>query len=179
MKTLKQKGFTLIELLVVVAIIGVLATIVLSSLSNARAQARDARRVSEMKNLETALEMYYLDNNGYPPMFANTYGSTANIPEFETAMAPYINIDLQDKIYRDDDPRNGNLANFFYISPESQNGQNYGMQVQLEVSRLGETDGGSSSINFELGPNPKYCMDKYTGGDKYWLNRTDRCNGGN
>ncbi len=60
-----QKGFTLIELLVVIAIIGVLATIVLVSLNTARSKARDSRRVSDMRQLALALEMYYDDNDAY------------------------------------------------------------------------------------------------------------------
>lgn len=62
----RNKGFTLIELLVVVAIIGVLASIILSSLNSARAKARDARRESDIKTIQTALEMYYLDHGDYP-----------------------------------------------------------------------------------------------------------------
>lgn len=61
-----KKGFTLIELLVVVAIIGVLATLILGSLNSAQAKARDARRVSDIKTIQNALEMYYLDNGTYP-----------------------------------------------------------------------------------------------------------------
>ena len=63
-----QKGFTLIELLVVIAIIGILATIVLVSLNTARQKARDTRRVSDMRQVALALEMYYDDNTstGYP-----------------------------------------------------------------------------------------------------------------
>ncbi|MBU2579535.1 prepilin-type N-terminal cleavage/methylation domain-containing protein [Patescibacteria group bacterium] len=63
-----QKGFTLIELLVVIAIIGVLSTIVLVSLNTAREKARDVRRVSDMRQVALALEMYYDDNTstGYP-----------------------------------------------------------------------------------------------------------------
>ena len=61
-----QKGFTLIELLVVVAIIGVLASVVLSSLGSARASSRDARREIDIKTIQTALEMYHLDNGHYP-----------------------------------------------------------------------------------------------------------------
>lgn len=61
-----QKGFTLIELLVVIAIIGLLASVVLLSLSSARSKGRDAKRVSEVRSMGSALEIYYDSNNGYP-----------------------------------------------------------------------------------------------------------------
>ena len=63
---MKSKGFTLIELLVVVAIIGILATIVIASLNSARVKARDATRDADIKNIQTALEIYHLDNGQYP-----------------------------------------------------------------------------------------------------------------
>ena len=63
---MKSKGFTLIELLVVVAIIGVLATIILSSLNQAQAKARDARRLQDMKSIYTALVQYSLDKGALP-----------------------------------------------------------------------------------------------------------------
>jgi prepilin-type N-terminal cleavage/methylation domain-containing protein len=62
----RNKGFTLIELLVVIAIIGLLSTLAVVALNNARAKARDAVRVSNIKQIQTALEMYYQDANGYP-----------------------------------------------------------------------------------------------------------------
>lgn len=62
----KQKGFTLIELLVVVAIIGLLATIVTVSLSSARKRAKDARRVADMGQIETALNLYFANVGHYP-----------------------------------------------------------------------------------------------------------------
>ncbi len=70
----KQKGFTLIELLVVIAIIGLLSTLAVISLNNARQKARDARRVSDIKQVQTALELYYNDMNGYPATTANPSG---------------------------------------------------------------------------------------------------------
>jgi prepilin-type N-terminal cleavage/methylation domain-containing protein len=59
-------GFTLIELLVVIAIIGILSAVVLASLSTARIKGNDAARISDVKSLETAMEMYAATYNGYP-----------------------------------------------------------------------------------------------------------------
>lgn len=59
-------GFTLIELLVVVSLIGVLATLVLANLNAARERARDAQRKSDLRNIQTALRVYYNDNSAYP-----------------------------------------------------------------------------------------------------------------
>jgi type IV pilus assembly protein PilA len=65
-KLIKNKGFTLIELLVVIAIIGVLSSVVLASLNTARAKARDANRISDMHQMQLALDIYYLHNGQYP-----------------------------------------------------------------------------------------------------------------
>lgn len=74
----KHRGFTLIELLVVIAIIGLLSTLSVVSLNNARARARDARRVSDVKQIQTALELYYNDVGIYPGGNPISTGSIAN-----------------------------------------------------------------------------------------------------
>lgn len=61
-----KRGFTLIELLVVISIIGILSAVVLSSLNTARGRARDAARLSDMHQIQTALELYFNNHNTYP-----------------------------------------------------------------------------------------------------------------
>ncbi len=65
-KNSSKKGFTLIELLVVIAIIGVLSAVVLASLNTARAKSRDAKRISDLRQIRNALELYRSDNGFYP-----------------------------------------------------------------------------------------------------------------
>ena len=59
-------GFTLIELLVVISLIGILATLVMANLNAGRGRARDAQRKSDLRQISTALRLYYNDNSAYP-----------------------------------------------------------------------------------------------------------------
>lgn len=62
----KQQGFTLIELLVVVAIIALLTSIALIGLISAREKSRNVKRLADMTQMNTALELYNAQNKGYP-----------------------------------------------------------------------------------------------------------------
>ncbi len=61
-----QAGFTIIELLIVIAIIGILATLVLTNFQGAQAKGRDTVRKNDMNSLYQKLEEYYNENGGYP-----------------------------------------------------------------------------------------------------------------
>lgn len=72
---MKSRGFTLIELLVVVAIIGVLSSIIFASTSSGRSKGRDAKLIADIKQLQNALDLYYLDTGRYP--VSTNCGATA------------------------------------------------------------------------------------------------------
>jgi len=74
-KSNKKVGFTLIELLVVIAIIGLLSTLAVVALNSARQKARDAKRVADIKQVQTALELFFSENSGYPS-FTTSPGNT-------------------------------------------------------------------------------------------------------
>lgn len=99
----KQKGFTLIELLVVIAIIGLLSTLAVVALNNARQKSRDAKRVSDVKQIQTALELYYNDANTYPaavtPGSTITYDSTTYMQVVPSNPSPMNDGDCPDSNY--------------------------------------------------------------------------------
>ena len=67
-----KKGFTLVELMVVIVIIVMLTRIVLSSFNSAKAKSRDAKRISDMAQIQLALELYFDRCNQYPKQISNT-----------------------------------------------------------------------------------------------------------
>jgi len=61
-----KKGFTLIELLIVIVIIGIIASLAVVGLNSVRSKSRDAKRISDVRQLQNALEIYRNDNSVYP-----------------------------------------------------------------------------------------------------------------
>ena len=69
-------GFTLIELLIVIAIIGLLASIVMVSMTSVKKKAKDSRIQAELRQISTAMEMVYSDNDAYPTAGTNLFPAT-------------------------------------------------------------------------------------------------------
>lgn len=93
-----QKGFTLVELLVVIAIIGILATLLLLQLGVARQRARDAKRIADVNQVRTALELFFDDNGQYPQQA--TYAGLAGglVPKYLTLL-PVDSLNISPHLY--------------------------------------------------------------------------------
>lgn len=146
-----QKGFSLIELLVVISIIGLLASIVMTSLNSTRVKARDTKRLASIRQIQTALEMYYNTNGTYPMMGAwiNSVDGDANwLTSFATALQPFIS----------SLPNDATATGYRYRI--TNDGAKYGLAVGFEGSSynaLMAGDGGHFINYYELGPSPGEC----------------------
>lgn len=111
------KGFTLIELLIVVAIIGVLATFLMTNFIGVRQRSRDAQRKSDIRQLQSALEMYRADQGIYPADLPNCGSSLTTGSQVYMQTIPC-------------DPTNSyNGGNYYY---DSNSGVNYCLVGCLE-----------------------------------------------
>ncbi len=84
-RIMDQKGITLIEMMVVIVIIGILATIIFTRVSDRPEQARRTKAAVEIRQMQTALELYKLDNREFPTTEQGlsslvSQPSTGNIP---------------------------------------------------------------------------------------------------
>lgn len=139
------RGFTLIELMVVIAIIGLLASIILVSLSTAQQKGRDARRIADLKEIETALELYYSDHNSYPVATTQTSAVTAL-----TALVPTYISNLTD------DPLGGSY-HYVYLSTAGGTFYCLGSIIESAVKPASSCNttalGGSlSGVQYSVGP---------------------------
>lgn len=112
---LNRKGFTLIELLIVVVIIGILAAIAIPKFSNTKEKAYLAAMKSDLRNLVTAQESYFSDQNVYgalvdlDPTYYNsssgvTVGVTPNAGIGFWAQADHPGTDQSCRIYINNAP---------------------------------------------------------------------------
>ncbi|WKZ29060.1 MAG: carboxypeptidase regulatory-like domain-containing protein [Patescibacteria group bacterium] len=88
---MKSKGFTLIELLITTVIIGLLSVAASTTYQFVRSNARDARRVADMRTIRNAIEIYYEQNAKYPtaPPEGIVLGSDAGKMISDAGITPY------------------------------------------------------------------------------------------
>jgi prepilin-type N-terminal cleavage/methylation domain-containing protein len=151
------RGFTLIELLVVIAIIGLLSSVVLASLNGARSKASDSVRLSDLRTLQTALELYATDHSGSYPTTGGSwkghcpgYGSDANyIPGLAPTYIPALPYDPDGSISSDNCCYlyNSNGAGYKVVAHSCDRANYQSRPSILDPAR----DGGSSATVVEPG----------------------------
>jgi len=90
MHSLRHPGFTLIELLVVVSIIGTLATLTTVSLNGARAKARDAKRLNDVRQMANALAVEGTEGDAQRPLEGSGCGSQIAVTDTHNCTGPGV-----------------------------------------------------------------------------------------
>ncbi len=158
-KVVNKKGFTLIELLVVISIIGLLSSVVLASLNSARAKARDAKRMSDLGEIQKALEFYYDKYGSYP---AGVYSTTGYSTDMATLpIAP----EFISRVPVDPVNTNGSYG-YYYARNYKVNGtsgcpgagdNDYIIATRLEgITKAGTPCWNNGSINYVIGNTSRY-----------------------
>ncbi len=111
---MKRSAFTLVELMVVVAIIGLISTIAIVASSAIRSRGRDTKRIADLRQVRSALELYYNETSAYPTCGqacttycdCTTVGWGGNFAEMEIKPAYMASIPA--------DPINDGTYGYFY-----------------------------------------------------------------
>jgi prepilin-type N-terminal cleavage/methylation domain-containing protein len=136
-------GFTLIELLVVIAIIGILAAVVLVSLNSARTKGRDAKRVADLRQISTAMNVFY-DTYSRFPVTAGSPTWEGHWIFFKTCLETGVGCGFAISGYQPtirnlpDDPLNSTPdvddGSVTYYPPYNGNDQGYVLRAVLETN---------------------------------------------
>lgn len=130
----KWRGFTLIELLVVVAIIGILAALIMTNLIGIRQRARDAQRKSDVRQIQSAVELYRSDLGAYPTAIGSC-GASYSLTSVGVTNNPPNGANIYMKAIPCD-PLNGSV--YTYATPDS--GTTYSLIACLENANDSQKD---------------------------------------
>lgn len=154
---MRKKAFTLVELMVVVAVIAILASALLVGLGGARARARDSRRMSDIRQVQNLLELYYAKVGNYPIITSGDPASRWSALETELKNKGITNQLPKDPIDK------GNYVYSYGSCGGTDNGQNYTLGAKLEnedhTALKDDIDDSDSPCSIGISCNdPEYCV---------------------
>jgi type II secretion system protein G len=141
-----KSGFTIVELLIVIVVIGILAAISLVAYANVQTKARDSRRASDLSLISKAIEMYRLDNGGYPLCNGGTY-QAGSAP---TACSVHQLTGLLDSKYLGKalyDPINSGNHQYKYVTGYRNSNSTCGVNDQSQNYIIGAAFEGSGNVS--------------------------------
>ena len=144
--SLVRNGFTLIELLVVIAIIGVLASIVIAALSSSRVSARDAERVSDIRQIRYALELYRSDFNAYPSCLI-AGGSCTTVLQNAKYMSAVPKDPLTGLSYSYAGLGSGAICSSYHLGSSLEDKHNKALQTGIDSSPQGTCTGSAADFS--------------------------------
>lgn len=123
----RERGFTLVELLIVIAIIGILSTLLTANFIGVRQRSRDSQRKADLRQMQSALELYRADSGIYPTTVPNCPSGTPT-----SLKTP----DCTTSTYMQKVPKDPGGVSYTYFS----NGTTYTITACLENANDSEKD---------------------------------------
>lgn len=145
---LYKRAFTLVELLVVIAIIAILTAVILANLNQSKAKARDAKRVSDLSQIQLALEFAFDKCNVYPPDINSTATEIDGANCKNSSGANYTLGDFISQI-----PKDGTVA---YPYGRTGNKYDYRVRALLEVDNSVLLERAGDAAGIDCTSNAKY-----------------------
>lgn len=158
-------GFTLIELLVVIAIIGILTAIITANFSTAKSKSRDAKRISDIAQIQLTLEQVFDRCNKYPLQISNNQYGIGAIDDSATVCfgkdSLGADIPYNVKYFISKLPTNTDNSPYQYIVNDAQN--DYLLIATLEnlnpVLKDNTITSIPSTIQAKISGSPRICND--------------------
>jgi prepilin-type N-terminal cleavage/methylation domain-containing protein len=159
--TQSHKGFSIIELMVSVAIIGILTAIITANLAVSKSKSRDAKRVSDIVQMQLALELFFDRCNRYPVVETLVdRGVSINVPKLsDTGNGCPTGILLS--TFTAAIPNAPTAGDYAYAVSDS-NQTDYVLRAKLENVNSALTDDVDTNPVYTLdcsdSPTPYYCV---------------------
>ena len=144
----RMPGFTIVELLIVIVVIAILASISVVAYNGIQQRARDSQRLSDLKAIAKAIEMYHIDNDRYPTESGGANGRVGEGAGLDSMIAPYMGGTVPS------DPISDSTHNYYYDGSHACGGSPTSAVLFARTMESTFTDGAScTSYGTEGGSN--------------------------